>query len=206
MKKAGFAVLCGALALAAVSPAGAQAIGKPSFALSAALGVPTGPEAFSDYWGLGIGAGLAVDVSGGPSLDYTFDLDLNYFGFDEKGFLADIGASGSGITVDGAAATVVTGMMGVKFHMPDPAPAQPYFQMMAGLGHLSTGDATVSDGTTTVTIPGDSENKVALGIGAGVQFRPAGSRVGYHFGARWVGILTSDETTHLVPIRVGISF
>ncbi len=208
MKIASLFSLFSAVALASALAASAEQAGKATFVIAGGFGFPTAPTEFSEYWKMGFGGGVGADISAGRAVSYTFDLDFSNFPFNEDRFLAKDGPSppGKAVEREGGSRTTMLGLMGVKFHMPEAAVARPYLLLAAGLGHISTADATDSDG---VYLQGSRKNKAALAAGGGVHVHPGGSGLGYVVSVRWVWlkrINTGGETTSIVPIRLGVTF
>ncbi len=189
----------------AVMPAAAQS-GSPStiFYVNTGLGIPSSPETFSDQWSMGFTVGAGYGVALSPVLSIQGNVDYTRFSFDSQGFLSDLGLGGTGIEIDGAAATIITVMGNLKAGLQTEGNLTPYAVGGLGLFRISAGDVKVSGLGASTSAEGESEMRLGLGLGVGVDvaFTP---QYGLFLEGRYTVGFTEDNSTSFFPLRAGLS-
>jgi opacity protein-like surface antigen len=180
-----------------------QALSAPKFFAGVGTAFPSSPVEFKNYWNTGFGVGGGVEFGMAPGAALIGRVEYDNLPFDGEAVLSDLGLSGGGVTADGGAASVLTALVGVRIHAPTGA-IRPYGEGAIGFGHFALSDITVSDGITSETVPGASENNLAVSFGGGIRFTAGPLNVFADF--HWTSILMEGDQTHIMPLRVGLMF
>lgn len=191
--------------LSAQEGAAQEEAGKISVYVNSGVSLPMNPEIFSDYWKMGFNFGGGVGYSFTPNLSVVGSFGYNSFAFDEDGFLDAFGMGETGISVDGASASIITGSASIKASfLPAGSAVSPYGIAGAGLFKLTLSETTVSYMGISETVPEVSETKAGAHFGAGLDYM-LNEKIGLFIeGIYGIG-LTEGESTGYVPIRVGAS-
>lgn len=184
----------------------------PDVGLSADAGVvlPTGPDVFDELWrpGVGIGIGAEYPLNGVTSL--WGRVDYARFSLDEGKANGSFYTQGPPAGVSGGALTIMGFEAGVRLRS-ETGVVRPYLDLGAGLRRIDAADIQVSydywqtGERMTYPVAMQAETKPAFGAGLGVLYAPwPGLAV---FADAHIDVmLTSDETTHFVPIRIGMLY
>lgn len=197
-------IIMAVLLVFAVS-ASAQSQIKPAIYAGGGLSMPVGPDAFKDYWKMGMGFGGGVGLGFTPYLEVIGKFYFNQFAFDGDQFLSDLGVTG--YTIDGFDFRALEFGADVKymFSTAEGAPFKPYGIVGLGMANIKITDVTITgDGETLVLPMGDiSETKFMLngGVGFDYMFSP---KAGLWVDARYATILTEGDAMSYIPIRAGV--
>lgn len=171
---------------------------------SGGLSFPSKPQAFADYWkmGLNFGGGLGFDLS--PSISIVGFVDYNNFAFDEKGLLQSIGLSGSGVLINGGSASIFTisGNLKILFNA-TPRVTTAYFIGGAGFFSVSTADVKVTYQGVSASVKGESESALSFHLGAGIEV-PVGETTNIYVEGQYGIGLTKNESTNYIPVKLGV--
>jgi len=174
------------------------------FSMGPAL--PSTPDTFADYWGLGFNFGLGYGYSPIPALAILATFDYNVFGFNEDDFLRDAGFGGFGLTVDGGAVSIITVAAGIKAGIPrQVGSVSPYFSATVGLFSASTQDATVSFQGQTQTAQGSDDTGLSVIATGGLDI-PVGATVDIFLQAGYGIGFIEEENIGYIPIKGGVNF
>ena len=171
------------------------------------ISFPAGPDEFSDYWKMGFNLGGGIGYPLTPNFVLIGYFDFNSFKFDDDAFLEDYGLGGSGLSVSGGEASVITLSGNLKINLQtSSSQARPYLIGGIGLFKLSVSDMTIYDrfGGFAKT-EGDSETAFSVLLGAGIDFA-VGERMDLFFEGKYAIGFTEDESTQVLPIKLGLKF
>ncbi len=187
-----------ALALSVSAENGATTM-KPVLYVGGGVGMPIGPEVFSDAWKMGIGFGGGIGLQATPTIEVVGKVFYNTFPMD----LPDI----EGVTTDGGDLKFLEFGADVKylFTMGPDSPFGPFLLFGTGLTNIKISDFTASGADTTITVPlGDfSETKFALAIGGGFDYMFS-PKAGIWVEGRYAMVLTEGDSFSYFPIRAGL--
>lgn len=171
--------------------------GTPKLELSAGMGFPANPDAFTDGWNPGFSGAIGLGVEVTPVVSIIGGFDFSYFGFDDEALTG----SPLGVTLDGGGASVIYVSAGAKIVPTASTPGPADFFLLAGLGYynVSIGEITASLGGLSFTIPGPDESALGLHVGAGVEFTPFLLQAMY-----LTGFTEGDATGHF-SLSAGVS-
>jgi hypothetical protein len=176
---------------------------RATLSLSGGVSFPSQPSVFSDYWKMGFNFGASLGYALSPFLTIGGSFDYNNFAFDEEGFLKNLGASGYGITVSGASASIISVMGNLKVSL-TPASVSPYFFGGLGFSRISLSDATISGGGESATVKFGSNSVFSVLFGAGLDI-PAGKATKVFLqGAYGIGFKENGNTNYL-PVKFGVA-
>jgi opacity protein-like surface antigen len=184
----------------------AQEKPKITYYVSAGIAVPSAPDEFSDYWrtGLNIGGGVGFPISNNVQLVPT--LSYSNCGFDVDRFLLDSGVGDFGYDINGGDASLTTLNADFRFSFNTAqGKVVPYVVGGAGIFWLSIDDALLSYQGYTIRVNGESETKVGIDFGAGIDFS-AGPRTNISIGGRLVVGFTEGDNTQYFPLQVTFGF
>jgi opacity protein-like surface antigen len=179
---------------------------KPSFFVNAGFSIPSAPDEFSDYWKTGFNIGGGIGHSLTPNVQFQGIVEYNSFGFDGDKLLEDYGYGGTGISVSGGTASIVTASANLKTLLSaGKSSSTPYFIGSLSFFRLSTSDATVSYMGMSETVDGDSETAAGVAFGAGINIEMNPNMNLFIEGKYGVGF-TENESTQYLPLKVGLEF
>jgi opacity protein-like surface antigen len=174
--------------------------------INTGFSIPTAPDEFSDYWktGFNIGGGIGFPII--RNLRFQVDLEYNSFAFDEDTFIDDLSYGGTGISISGGTASILTAAVNLKALIPTGSYSKtPYLIGGVSFFALSISDGTVRYEQYTRTIGGDSDPAIGLSLGAGISF-VMNPNMNIFIEARYGIGFTEDEDTQYIPFKVGLEF
>ena len=201
-------LLVGAVSMLGLNAAHAQGEAVPAGSTSDRLGLrveggvalPLTPSEFPEGWSLGFGAAGGLDYDWKPGLQLT--TDLSYYRFANE--LS--GQSSGGSNLSGNSIWTLSFLGGVRMQSSDDSDAvAPFIHGSMGLAIASI-TAIQFSGSSTGSIPSETEVAFTLELNGGATYRPAGSNIGYIFDVGWQPIFVSGEMLSYLPIRFGIVF
>lgn len=169
------------------------------------IGMPLAPTMFSDFWKMGIGFGGGVGFSINPKAELIGRVAYSKNPLDTDKLLAGV----TGVTIDGLDFTTLAFGVDLKYMFKSGPEAKGAFYLIGG-GGMATAkftDVTISGGGTSLTLPASevSESKPYLNSAAGFDYMVS-PQIGIWFEARLVMVLTSGESTALLPLGAGLKF
>jgi opacity protein-like surface antigen len=174
--------------------------------INTGFSIPSAPNEFSDYWktGFNIGGGIGFPII--RNLRFQVDLEYNSFAFDEDTFIDDLSYGGTGISISGGTASILTAAVNLKALIPTGSYSKtPYLIGGVSFFALSISDGTVRYEQYTRTIGGDSDPAIGLSLGAGISF-VMNPNMNIFIEARYGIGFTEDEDTQYIPFKVGLEF
>lgn len=195
------AVICGVAVLASTFTAvDALEPSKPKGVIYGSLGLPSGPDVFSDRATLGFGGGLGLAMQMVPRVGVQLSVEYTTFGADENGLrrvygqAEDVGVIGGEISLLYAAATVRVDVVRL------PA-IQAYVSGGAGFFRYAPDQVQFDN----VIYKRETENTGGFHGGIGVDV-PVGSLINVFADATYVVGATEGESTAYLPLRLGLIF
>lgn len=188
-----------AFALCSFVPAAGAATVSPYLLARGAL--PVNDQTFSDYFEVGWGGALGVDVSLTPGMDLT--LELAGESYDMK-----IGApTGTGAIVSGDRARVTAFMVGGTYHAPRTRTARPYVRLLLGLEHASRAIGRAeSSFAPPVRYEWPADTHLVPTLGVGVVFRRGERRPALRVGLDAMLGGSSDRKTGRFAAGLGLGW
>lgn len=171
--------------------------------VSAGLGVPQKPTEFSDYWktGLSLGGGIEAPVNDWLALMGGFD--LTNFALNEGPYLEAQGVAGTGVSISGGSASILTLLGGAKLSVVRiPKSVSAYVVGLFGYLNFSTKDFEVTGGGLAGTLAGEERSAFCVAGGAGVEM-PIGKTTDIFIEGRYVVDFAASRTA-FVPLRAGL--
>lgn len=194
-------------ALILLIPIASSAQNITTLSVNSGLGIPDGPDLFSNYWSpsFNLGGGLSVYLNN--KLAIQGYIDYNTFSLDGDNFLIDFGLGGYGLTLTGGNVHILQVSSNLKFNIIEIEQSiSPY--LITGIGYYNIGasDITLELGGQKESEPIDVEdNGLSFNFGAGIDFKVSDSIIIFIDG-RYLLCIAKDDNTTLIPIRVGVSF
>jgi len=171
--------------------------------VSAGLGMPQKPSDFSGIWktGLSLGGGIEAPISDWLAL--TAGFDLTNFPLNEEKFLEAQGVAGTGVSVSGGSASILTLLGGAKVRVVQtPKLVSAYVVGLFGYMNFSTKDFDVTGGGLGGTLLGEERSAFCVAGGIGAEM-PIGKITDIFIEGRYV-VDFSASSTAFIPIRVGM--
>jgi len=180
--------------------------------LSIAGGVffPTQPSQLMKLWGPGPGIALGAEYGVAAIAALWGRLDYARLTLDRGEAKGSFYTYGPPTGVAGGDVTIWGFEVGARLRAPS-GKLRPYFDFGVGAETIATDDIRVSflmfptNEPTTYTIKSSTVTKPAWSAGIGVLYAAAPS-VGVFADAHLEVILTEEERTHYVPVRIGVTF
>lgn len=171
--------------------------------VSAGLGLPQKPAEFSDYWetGLSLGGGIEAPVTDWLALVGGFD--LTNFPLNEERYLEAQGVAGTGVSVSGGSASILSLLAGAKLKVVQaPKLVSAYVVGLFGYLNFSTKDFEVTGGGIAGTLAGEERSSFCVAGGAGVEM-PIGKTTDLYIEGRYVVDFAASRTA-FIPVRAGV--
>lgn len=171
--------------------------------VSAGLGIPQKPSDFFGYWktGLSLGGGIEAPITDWLAL--TAGFDFTSFPLDEAKFLEAQGVAGTGVSVSGGNASILTLLGGAKLKVVQtPRLLSAYVVGLFGYLNFSTKDFDIDGGGLSGTLAGEERSAFCVAGGAGVEM-PIGKTTDVFIEGRYVVDFTASRTAY-IPIRAGL--
>jgi hypothetical protein len=176
---------------------------KNQIELFGGVAIPLAPEAFKDYYKVGGSLHGQYVIFPSPTLGISFGAAVEGFTFDGDKFLEDIGASGSGVSVEGSASIVELGV-GIRPYLTQPQASTQFFLFGMGTYNFLSNEATVSGFGESYNFKEDT-NKFGVAAGAGFEL-PAGEKLNIIVQGLTRFVFTEDETTSFIGVTGGVVF
>jgi len=171
--------------------------------VSAGIGIPQKPSDFSSYWktGLSLGGGIEIPITDWVGL--TAGFDLTSFPLNEEKFLEAQGVAGTGVSVSGGGASILTLLGGAKLTVVQtPKLVSAYVVGLFGYLNFSTKEFEVSGGGLSGTLAGGERSSFCVAGGAGAEM-PIGKIADAFIEGRYVVDFAASRTAY-IPIRAGV--
>ena len=171
--------------------------------VSAGIGIPQKPTEFSSYWesGLSLGGGVEAPITDWVAL--TGGFDLTNFPLNEERYLEAQGVAGTGVSISGGTASVLTLLIGAKLSvLQNPRSVSAYLSGLFGYMNFSTKDFEVTGGGISGILAGEERSSICVSGGAGVEV-PIGKTTYMFIEGRYVFDFTASRTA-FVPVRAGV--
>ncbi len=187
------------LAAVLVTSASAAHAGDMTFGLNGGVAVPMGD--FGDAFKLGFGGGVYADYWIKPT--YAFGADINGSFFSAKDDQLDALKTAFPAYPDPSAkANLINfGVHGLWAPSMEGASMKPYITYGVGMYHIAS---KIEDSDPSVNFD-DSENKIGINGGAGVDFA-ASEMMTVGVGAKFHHVLTEDEATQFITVGLNVTF
>jgi hypothetical protein len=167
---------------------------------------PLAPKVFSENWKIGFNLGIGIErqLSGPWSGQLYFD--YNNFEIGDEQFTKFLGFNEPGLSINGGTASILAVSANVKYLMGRARSGEaPYLIGGFGLYRFTVGDGSFATTDTTVIILSSYENTIGSNIGVGIDVR-IGARTSFYIEGRYFLGFTNGNSTHHIPLRVGIIF
>jgi hypothetical protein len=171
--------------------------------VSAGLGLPQKPAEFSSYWkaGLSLGGGIEAPITDWVALVGGFD--LTNFPLNEERYLDAQGVAGTGVSISGGTASILTLLAGAKLNvLQNPKSVSAYLSGLFGYMNFSTRDFEVTGGGISGTLAGEERSSLCVSGGVGVEM-PIGKTTYMFIEGRYVVDFAASRTA-FVPVRAGV--
>lgn len=175
------------------------------------LGVPVRPDEFSDYWkmGYGFGGGVGTKVSRITTVQVDVQhtvFPLNETKFQDELYLLTGNPDAYNVRYSGGDSIITTVLLNARVHFSkSDAKVKAYFIGGLGIGIVTITDATVYYRGDSEMVNGSSENKLALRLGFGVDFK-VGKHAYLFLEDNGISIATEGESTAYGCLDLGLRF
>ncbi len=181
-------------------------VDRPFYRIHTGITLPSSPAAFSDFWNPGPNVGGSVGIPVTRAFVAEVDLQYSRIPFDSRKLLSQLGATSSGVSVDGGETTIISASVNAVVRLvTDGSRVAPYFAGGFGLTRRSIGDATVAGGGASAPINGDSGTDILVAFGGGLEFRVTPA-TGLFVDARYSIGFQAGENLEYLPVRIGVVF
>ncbi len=172
--------------------------------------VPVAPETFRRLWAAGLGVGAGLEYGFNPVAGVWGRLEYARVGLDDDEARRAFFTPGAFDGVSGGEADLWSLHVGLRVRAPS-GRLRPYAEVGGGVGRISTSSALVRyrDFATgeprSYGVAFGSETQVGFSGGIGVLWARPGS-FGVYADVHIDVLLTEDDPTQYVPVRVGVLF
>lgn len=179
------------------------ALAQGSTVISAGIGIPQKPSDFSSYWETGLSVGIGIEVPVSDWLGLTIGFDFSSFPLNEEKFLEAQGVAGTGVSVSGGSATMLSVLGGAKVRvLHAPKLVSVYVVGLLGYLNFSTKEFEVTGGGLYGTLGGGERSSFCVAGGAGIEL-PIGKIADAFVEGRYVADFSASPTA-FVPLRAGV--
>ncbi|MBI4535051.1 MAG: outer membrane beta-barrel protein [Ignavibacteriae bacterium] len=165
------------------------------------------PKPVNEVYGFGFGFGAHGDMSIIKYIALRLNFDYHIFSSDKEKIKAAAGVSQvQGLEISGLNASIVGITINGLGKLPTGSMITPYGILGLGIHILSVSDgqATIQGQNIPIQLGLGSETKFGLNFGAGAEFAIGMFKV--YGDIKYVLILTSGNSTGIIPITFGVTF
>jgi hypothetical protein len=173
---------------------------KPKMLIYGGVGLPSGPDSFTDSATLGLGGGIGVGLFVLPALMLQASVDYTTFGVDEEGLRERFARPPDTLVIGGETSTFYASAS-VRFDLLSLPLVRPYVLGGAGFFRILPDDVQFDN----VLVELEPENTVGFHGGVGVDVS-LGPLINVFAEAIYVAGLTEDQATSFFPFRAGLVF
>ncbi len=175
-----------------------DSVSKMGFFLYGGFTPILSPTVMSDMYGTGGNFGGGMSFIANSHVIWNLKIDYSGSSIDNN-FLP------AGVTIDGGSLTILDLLADLKISSGIQKPFSVFMLVGAGKSFLIIDSSTISGPGGSIDLSGASESALALSFGGGFDIL-VNQFLSFTVQTRYTTAFTLDESTHYLPVQIGLSF